>query len=138
MRKSLLDLMGDGTASSQPSAAVQQSARDLLADIFGSDPPAENTHTTQKSAVSDIMGLFGTEANAPSRPQPSVADAPIQSAPERLFTAFEGHGLKITLAPTKDSKNPNVTNFLLTFHATEDGGVQSINFQAAVPKVRAL
>lgn len=131
--------MGDGIApgstNAQPSA--QQTTRDLLADIFGTDPPAAPAQ--QKSAVNDIMGLFGDNniATAPtpsSQPQPTPTPTPAP-APLATYTAYEGHGLKVALSPSKDAKAPNVTNFLLTFTATGSEGIQSINFQAAVPRV---
>ena len=129
--------MGDGIApgATTTQQATPQTTRDLLADIFGADPPAAPAQ--QKSAVNDIMGLFGDNGSpaASASPAPASQPAPASSP---TYTAYEGHGLKVALSPSKDTKAPNVTNFLLTFTATGSESVQSINFQAAVPKSQKL
>ncbi len=76
-RDSLVDLMGDESATAaQPaqSAASAQNTQDLLADIFGSNPAPTTSAASQaapaKSSVTDIMGLFGNESTpAPASQQ---------------------------------------------------------------------
>lgn len=140
VEQALLDLMGEESASSSAPIVNQQSTRDLLADIFGAGDESSQAAAPApagKSSVNDILGLFGSDPpSSSSQPAaPQQQSQPPQPPTTKTFTAYEGNGLRITLAPAKDSKSPNVTNFLATFTATTAGGVQNINFQAAVPKV---
>lgn len=154
------------TTAAPPSAAQQQTTQDLLADIFGSSDasstPAPTSPTAPSSNVNDIMSLFGstslspqptgyssppasastpsndlfsTLASTPAAPAPAPAPvaAPTPSAPQP-HEAYNGNGLKITLTPIRDSNNRSVVNILAKFTSTQP--VQSVNFQAAVPKVR--
>jgi AP-1 complex subunit gamma-1 len=152
--------------SSTP-AAQQQTTQDLLADIFGSSDtsstPAATSPTAPSSNVNDIMSLFGSTSLSPqptgyasptattstpsndlfstlastpaaSAPAPAAV-APTSSAPQP-HEAYNGNGLKITLTPIRDNNNRNVVNILAKFTSTQP--VQSVNFQAAVPKVSSL
>ena len=154
------------TTAAPPSAAQQQTTQDLLADIFGSSDasstPAPTSPTAPSSNVNDIMSLFGstslspqptgyssppaststpsndlfsTLASTPAAPAPAPAPAPTPSAPQP-HEAYNGNGLKITLTPIRDSNNRSVVNILAKFTSTQP--VQSVNFQAAVPKVRCF
>ncbi|GAA5843131.1 hypothetical protein JCM5353_007207 [Sporobolomyces roseus] len=155
------------TSAAPPSAAQQQTTQDLLADIFGSSDnsstPAPTSPTAPSSNVNDIMSLFGstslspqptgyssppaststpsndlfsTLASTPAAPSPAPpAPAPTPSAPQP-HEAYNGNGLKITLTPIRDSNNRNVVNILAKFTSTQP--VQSVNFQAAVPKTQKL
>jgi AP-1 complex subunit gamma-1 len=161
--QSLLDLMGDEGSTMSPvvGGPSKQTTQDLLADIFGSgDAPASASSAAApaKSSVNDIMGLFGSDApsSAPATMPPRSAVASPPSATSSLFDldvgsppaaapaappatqypAYEGHGLRVTIAAKRDAGNATVINLTATFTATA-GPVGGIQFQAAVPKVRA-
>ena len=80
-----------------------------------------------------MMSLFGSSS------APAPAPAPKPSAPvAKTFTAYDANGLRIVLAPQQDPQNASVVNLTATFTSTVSGGVQGINFQAAVPKTQKL
>ena len=139
--QTLLDLMGEESTSmsAAPSAASRQTTQDLLADIFGGGDAAPAASVASPAApapsrpVDDIMGLFGS--TAPAAPAPTPAPPPAAST-SKSYTAYDANGLRITLAPQQDSQNASVVNMTANFASSSPGGVQGINFQAAVPKVR--
>lgn len=151
-------------SSSSAPASRQQTTQDLLADIFGmgEDTPSAATPpaAAPKSATDDILSLFGSTSLSPQATGSSCASSPpsaslAASAPAGDFfstvsstpavstppvptgpvahEAYNGDGLRITLTPVRDANNPLLVNIMARFTATQP--VQSVNFQAAVPKV---
>ena len=138
-----------------------QSNQDLLAEIFGSsasNTPAASAATpapsSQRSTVDDILGLFGSSStpisSAPVRaPEPVTTSAlstplpqsqpppPLAPASTRLpgYAAYDQNGLAITLTPQTSTTRPGVVMIMARFQVTGESPVNSINFQAAVPKV---
>lgn len=149
---------------SAPSSSAQQT-QDLLADIFGSGPAAPSSSTSSApapaptSAHADIMSLFGGASSTPSaapapassssmsgldslsfNSQPSApppkSAAPQAPAPPTAFTAYDKHGLRVTLTPRASPTQAGVIQILAKFTATESQTIEGVNFQAAVPRVR--
>lgn len=147
-----------------PSSSAQQT-QDLLADIFGSGPSAPSSSTSSApapaptSAHADIMSLFGGASSTPSaapapapsstmsgldslsfNSQPSAPPpkraAPQAPAPPTAFTAYDKHGLRVTLTPRASPTQAGVIQILAKFTATEGQTIEGVNFQAAVPRVR--
>lgn len=136
-KDSLVDLMGDEAPSSQ--AASQPATQDLLADLFGGGSSSQSPPTAApRSTVDDIMGLFGNSSQPSSSatlPQPAAA-APAPKPSLQSYTAYSKNGLKITLTPKTSPTQPGMVQILARF--TADEPVQSVNFQAAVPKTQQL
>ncbi|KAJ9098042.1 hypothetical protein QFC19_006477 [Naganishia cerealis] len=160
-KDSLVDLMGDEITSTNggvaPTSALDnlgstQNTQDLLADIFGSSTgdassaaPASSSSKPQ-NAVDDIMSLFGSSGSihqvSPTPTPAAVAAAapsqPTQKLTLQSYTAYEKHGLKITLTPKANPSQPGVVQILARFMAVGQEGVKNVNFQAAVPKTQQL
>jgi len=102
----------------QASDSANDPAR-LLEELFGLDVREPGTTTSNPSEEGKLSLQTTT---------PCVTDQPV---------AYEGHGLKVTVALTKSNASSE-TNILVTFLATTASGVQDINFQAAVPKTQKL
>jgi AP-1 complex subunit gamma-1 len=149
------DLLGDEASPTSPTPVVaQRNAQDLLADIFAAgSTTATSPSATHRSTVDDILGLFNTPTpSAPSHPpiaeapsQPSLFSLPQTQTPPpppaapRLmpYTAYDKNELKITLTPQVNPTKPGVVMILARFQVSGSNPVTGLNFQAAVPKVRA-
>jgi AP-1 complex subunit gamma-1 len=158
------DLLGSGTDTQQPQQAAQ-SNQDLLSEIFGSvsvtspSIPAASAPSPQVSSrqttVNDILGLFDSPAPrstaSPAPVPPTTTDSlftsspvPTQAAPPpkppapqlQSYTAYDKHGLKITLTPQTNPAQPGVVVILARFASTNGETFTGLNFQAAVTKVR--
>lgn len=66
----------------------------------------------------------------------SPAPAPSAPAAPTQYPAYEGHGLKVTIAAKRDATNATIVNLTASF-SSASGPISAINFQAAVPKVRS-
>lgn len=154
----MIDL--DDTSSSLPTAngpAGVQSDIAAMLGLGGAASPAGST-AKQKSAIEDILGLFdSTPAVTPASPPASQPSQPTASSSSSLFevasaappapapapaqprltsyTAYEQHGLKITLTPQISTAKPGLVNILARFQTIGSTAVTGINFQAAVPRV---
>jgi AP-1 complex subunit gamma-1 len=159
------DLLGDEASPTNPNpVTTQRNAQDLLADIFSAGSTTTTTQSaTQRSTVDDILGLFSTPTpSAPSHPpiadvapQPSAFSLPQTQAPQtqtsqtqtsqtqpaapRLtpYLAYDKNELKITLTPQVNPSKPGVVMILARFQVSGLNPATGLNFQAAVPKVRA-
>lgn len=128
--------MGDeGDSAPAVAPARQQAAQDLLADLFGGgaeDAPSSSAAAAPaprpSGGASDVMDLLGGGSDL-------TAAAPPAEPPSA--TAYDANGLRLTFTASKDPKQATVTNLTALFTATEEG-VQGINLQAAVPKVRVV
>ncbi|KAF8518046.1 gamma-adaptin [Hysterangium stoloniferum] len=135
-----------------------------LGPTDASSPSVGPSGKSQKSTIDDILGLFdSTPTVAPAggppasslSPQPqsqisssSLFDSaplntpapPVPSAVPRLtaYTAYDKHGLKITLTPQASSTKAGLVNILARFQLTGSAPANNLNFQAAVPKTQQL
>ncbi|GAA5899944.1 AP-1 complex subunit gamma [Sporobolomyces salmoneus] len=143
------DLLADIFGSSDPTPSAPASASSPTApssnvndimSLFGSTSlsPQPTGHSSPPAASSTPSNdLFSTLASTPAAaaaPSPP-APTPTPSGPQ-AHEAYNGNGLRITLTPVRDTNNRNVVNILAKFTATQP--VQSVNFQAAVPKTQKL
>lgn len=143
-KDSLVDLMGDEQAPAASQSSSQPATQDLLADLFGggggSSSQSASTSAAPRSTVDDIMGLFGNSSQPSSSAAPAPSAAPAAPAPAKpslqSYTAYSKNGLKITLTPKTSPTQPGMVQILARFTAEEP--VESVNFQAAVPKTQQL
>lgn len=142
-----------------------QANEDLLQQIFGGSSNSAPAKTIPagngKASVNDILGLFDSSpavstavaptaaASSPfdglgsgstaslfstaSTPQPARA-APAQKSAG--YVAYNKNSLKITLHPQVSAQRPGVVLVTARFEVAGSTPAQSVNFQAAVPKVR--
>jgi len=148
--------------SNGTSALPAGANEDLLSQIFGggaptSAGPAPSAPASKQKAIDDILGLFGPSggaaaqpmAQAPSpsmaslfgqtaAPAPAPAPTPIAAAqpPHQTqgYTAYEKHGLQVTLRPQVSAARPGLVLVTARFEATGAAAITGISFQAAVPK----
>ncbi|KAJ1968888.1 clathrin associated protein complex large subunit [Dimargaris xerosporica] len=127
-------------SSSQPSATV-----DLLADIFGDTSLSQNATPTALSTVvspasvaatngqGDLFDLLGQSA-----PASAVAATPASEA-VASHEAYNQHGLRITLHPTKDPAQPQSVLVSVRFHNQSSiDTIRDLLLQIAVPKSQKL
>ena len=160
------DLLGDEIASTPTpnGAPAVPATQDLLAEIFGSSaasPPSSTGSAApaapQRNIAQDILGLFDSPAapsSAPSPPQPAApaplmqsifgatavipqATSPPPAAGPTGYSAYDKNELRITLTPQTSATRPGLVRVIANFQATGANAVSELNFQAAVPKVRA-
>lgn len=139
---------------------------DLLAEIFGGSTatsattnaatPTSASSQPQKTTAADILGLFDSPAPSvsPQAPQapPTVATslfdlgtavtpttpAPKPAAPNLpSYTAYNKNDLVISLTPQSSTMQPGVVDILARFQVKGSTTATNLNFQVAVPKVKA-
>jgi AP-1 complex subunit gamma-1 len=124
-------LFGSGSGPSSSSKPRNDSIMDLLGDLdlgqqpSTSSPPLPTSASPQtspnaSSPQNDIFASFGTPESTPISQE---------------YNVFENDGLKITMTPSKDAANPNVTNFETNFTTTNGSEATDLMLQIAVPKV---
>ncbi|TFK51781.1 Adaptor protein complex AP-1 gamma subunit [Heliocybe sulcata] len=142
------DLLAEIFGSSAPSAPVP-GASEPTSPV---SPPGQK----KASTIDDILGLFDSTpapttsspvpapvsqmSSAFSLPQTQTPPPAAQPAAPRLqsYTAYEKNTLKITLTPQPNAARPGVVNILARFQVTAGQPVESLVFQAAVPKTQQL
>ncbi|KAJ1551251.1 clathrin associated protein complex large subunit, partial [Nowakowskiella sp. JEL0078] len=129
--KNIMDLLGDigigapALKSTTSPTAAPQTTTDLLGDLFGPGPssispqPSQQARPIQTSNFSALDDLLGT-TTTPQKP------AAIEQ------TAYEKHGLKITLAATRDTGD--TMNVATMFRNVGNGSISGVSMQVAVPK----
>ncbi|ORY88257.1 putative gamma-adaptin [Leucosporidium creatinivorum] len=142
----LADIFGsnDETPAAAPSVSTPSatSAVDDIMGLFGqtslSPQPtgaSSSSYSAPPSASADLFSSLSSSP-APVAATPPPAPTPAAAAAPQQLEAYNSNGLRITLTPQRDSSNKLVVNILARFTATQP--VQSVNFQAAVPKTQKL
>ncbi|CAO1619637.1 unnamed protein product [Sympodiomycopsis kandeliae] len=137
---------GTTSSSSKPTTTTTTSANDIL-DLFGNASVSESSSSTAAPSSSssglgdlDIFGSSSTPSNVtsptPSAAKPSPSPSSSSSA-IRPYTAYEKHGLKITLTPRPNPSRPEIINILAEFHSSGPT-ITDVSLQAAVPKSQKL
>lgn len=151
-------------ATAAPAASGNANTQALLMDIFGSDSSntaaAASLQPAQSSqrSVQDILGLFGNSSSpaptaivspvstgAPSlfgglaTQAPAPAPAPVVQARTAApgYVAYDNNELRIALTPQTSPTKPGLVMILARFQVTGSQAASNVNFQAAVPRVRA-
>jgi AP-1 complex subunit gamma-1 len=127
------DIMGlFGSTDSNASAMGSNGASNGLA---GMTPPTRQASIGQSSGL-DGLDLLGGGTSYSSPPPPAAAKPASSPSQQQGYSAYDQKGLKITLTPNVNPVRPEIVNIAAKFEATSGASIQSVNFQAAVPKVR--
>jgi hypothetical protein len=126
------------TAGVAQVSAPGQSMQDIMG-LFGDTSITSPTlaSPTVNRRLSNPMDSFAASPSASSTTAPSataIFSSASVAAPTALV-AYDAHGLRITLSPSRDANRTNVLNVLARFEAMGGKVVDGVNFQAAVPKV---
>lgn len=127
------DIMGlfGSTDSTTTSALGSNGASNGLA---GMAAPTRQMSGGQSSGL-DGIDLLGGGPSYSSPPPPAAAQAAPSPPQQQAYSAYDQKGLKITLTPNVNPARPEIVNITARFEATSGASIQSVNFQAAVPKV---
>jgi hypothetical protein len=155
----LADIFGSAPSAAPAVGAPPASSASAHADImslFGGGSAAAPTPAAGPSASSSLSGLdslfapsssssnssASAQLQQASRPAPPAASAPppapspAAASGPTAYTAYDRHGLKVTLTPRPSPSQPGVYQILAKFTATTGVPCTGVNFQAAVPRVR--
>lgn len=141
----LADIFGSNDETPAAPSVSTPSATSAVDDIMGlfgqtslSPQPTGASSSSYSAPPSASADLFSSLSSSPAAvaATPPPAPTPAAAAAPQQLEAYNSNGLKITLTPQRDSSNRLVVNILARFTATQP--VQSVNFQAAVPKVSPL
>lgn len=152
-------------AMASPSAGAPKSTMDDIMGLFGSTDNGTSNHnnnslaglaspTSVPSASSgsglDGLDLLGSSQSygssiatttSPSTRNSAAAATPpptttIVTPQQQNYSAYDQKGLRVTLTPNVNPARPEIVNITARFEATSSTAITSVNFQAAVPKVR--
>jgi AP-1 complex subunit gamma-1 len=121
-----------GSTDSNASAMGSNGASNGLA---GMTPPTRQASIGQSSGLVGL-DLLGGGTSYSSPPPPAAAKPASAPSQQQDYSAYDQNGLKITLTPNVNPARPEIVNIAAKFEATSGASIQSVNFQAAVPKVR--
>ncbi|PWN91589.1 golgi adaptor HA1/AP1 adaptin gamma subunit [Acaromyces ingoldii] len=143
-KSSVDDIMGLFGA---PSTSQQGGAGGLSGLGAPTSPPPQVSNSGSGLDGLDIFGGGGaTSSPVASRPPaasspPAIASAAVASPPpqqQQAYTAYDAHGLKITLTPNINPARPEIVNILARFESEGMQTIEGVQFQAAVPKSQKL
>jgi hypothetical protein len=138
----LADIFGSGagpasTANAASAPAARSNVDDIMSLFGGSSAsPVAQAANSSPSSPLDVLSQMSSSPVPAAAPKPPVAAAPPVVRPQlQSYTAYEKHGLKITLTPKISPAQPGMVQILAKFQVMDGVAVHGVNFQAAVPKV---
>jgi hypothetical protein len=130
----IMSLFGGGSAAA-PTPAAGPSASSSLSGLDSLFAPSSSSSSSSNSSASAQLQQASRPA-PPAASAPPPAPSPAAASGPTAYTAYDRHGLKVTLTPRPSPSQPGVYQILAKFTATTGVPCTGVNFQAAVPRVR--
>ncbi|KAJ2890209.1 clathrin associated protein complex large subunit [Coemansia aciculifera] len=145
---------GESAAETAARAAAEASKQSVVSDLLNlmdeapAPPPPQSLSpggggsAKLVDALADLLG--GVTVTSPTVQQHAVMSPPATTSSVDVagldveYEIFKGHGLRVTLTPSKRDKLPLVVDLLATFYNEGEMAVSELNFLVAVPKSQKL